>query len=227
MLIGISIALIIAATFAAAIFSLSQRSFSFAARDEKGLSTLEWILLVAAVGGLATAGVIIVRNAVGGAGDQVDDTARTERLAQIDVNNAIRTLDNGNRIGGASQAIEDSRIHNDRVRERCSFDRQLTDGSYPLRRWRGSFTLKFVQETVTPTSNNKDHTTENGLLSRPATGTGNIGNAAAHWCDAVPTNNLSNNPANFAEPIRVNYKTTACVTWPDGTGVRARTNAAC
>ena len=212
MLIGISIALIIAATFAAAIFSLSQRNFSFSsiARDEKGLSTLEWILLVAAVGGLATAGVIIVRNAVGGAGDQVDDNARTERLAQRDVNTAMRTLNTGTIVSGSDNAAKDATITWGHIQERCSFDRQV-DGKYPLRRWRGSFTLKFVTETVTGTT--------------PAP-TG--GNDKKNWCDAVPTNNLDNNPANFAEPIRTNYNAAnACVTWPDSTGVRAPTNNSC
>ncbi len=42
------------------------------AKDERGLSTLEWILLVAAVGGLATMGVFIVRNATDATSEQVD-----------------------------------------------------------------------------------------------------------------------------------------------------------
>ena len=41
--------------------------------DERGLSTLEWILLVAAVGGLATIGVIVVRGAV----NETDDRTQT------------------------------------------------------------------------------------------------------------------------------------------------------
>ena len=233
MLIGISIALIIAATFAAVIFSLSQRNFSFSsiARDEKGLSTLEWILLVAAVGGLATAGVIIVRNAVGGAGDQVDDTSRTERLAQRDVNIALRTRDTGSREGGGSQAREDARIHNSEARARCSFDRQYDDGTYPLRKWRGSFTLKFVEETTNPAS-----PTAAQMGGSGGSGTDvHHGTPSKNWCDAVPTNNLLNNPANFAEPIRVNYSNTGvCVRWPDhdnwgtdGGGVRGPSNDAC
>ena len=42
--------------------------------NERGLSTLEWILLVAAVGGLATIGVIVVRGAV----DETDDRAQSQ-----------------------------------------------------------------------------------------------------------------------------------------------------
>ena len=226
MLIGISIALIITATFAAAIFSLSQRNFSFnsIAREEKGLSTLEWILLVAAVGGLATAGVIIVRNAVGGAGDQVDDTARTERLAQRDVNQVMRTKKDGT-------VENDNAIHYSEIRgevqatanpsppyKRCSFDYRLDDGSYPLRKWRGAFTLKDVQ-----------HTLVSGTIAYQATGISGVSNTQMNWwCDAVPTNNLANNPANFAGPIRTNI-TAGCIRWPDGDakGVISNTNKPC
>ncbi len=176
------------------------------ANDERGLSTLEWILLVAAVGGLATAGVIIVRNAVGGAGDQVDDTARNERMAQIDVNDALRRLDTGNRVGGTTQAIEDSRIEWDDVQDRCSYDRQYDDGTYPLRRWRGSFTLRVVREEKTNPGTVAVGTGATQMLTTTA---------ANMWCDAVPTNNLDNNPADFAEPIRLNYGREVCVRWPD------------
>ena len=43
--------------------------------DERGLSTLEWILLVAAVGGLATIGVIVVRGAADDTGDRTQSQA--------------------------------------------------------------------------------------------------------------------------------------------------------
>ena len=172
MLIGISVALIITAAFAAAISSLSQRSFSFTARDEKGLSTLEWILLVAAVGGLATAGVIIVRNAVSSSGDQVDDTARLERIAQTEVDEVMqrttgtsKTAPNGaDAVSGASNPL------NSEIETRCDLDYQwwTSDGqAYPLRKWRGQFTLKVVDGDGGTGTNKK-------------------------WCDAVPTNNLAN-----------------------------------
>jgi len=55
--------------------------------NERGLSTLEWILLVAAVGGLATIGVIVVRGAA-------DDTAdRTQSHAELaGEGRALKTL---------------------------------------------------------------------------------------------------------------------------------------
>ena len=149
--------------------------------DETGLSTLEWILLVAAVGGLATAGVIIVRNAVGGAGDQVDDTARLERLAQIDANKAITRRPNGGYHGVP---------HEDEVRTRCNlnYEHQIsrTDSTKikPLLHWRGQFTFRYVEPTnkslLTPQSE-RDY---------------------AAWCDAVPTNNLANNDVTIAGPPR-------------------------
>ena len=56
-------------------------------RDEVGLSTLEWILLVAAVGGLATMGVFLVRNATDATSEQVDgetDQALTASQAEAE-----------------------------------------------------------------------------------------------------------------------------------------------
>ncbi len=149
--------------------------------DERGLSTLEWILLVAAVGGLATAGVIIVRNAVGGAGDQVDDTARLERIAQTDVNRVMTQRPNGGREGVP---------HEDTVRIRCNlnYEHQIsrTDSTKikPLLRWRGQFTFRYVE----PTNKN--------LLTPPSE------REYAAWCDAVPTNNVANNDVTIVGPPR-------------------------
>lgn len=178
MLIGISVALIITAAFAAAISSLSQRSFSFAARDEKGLSTLEWILLVAAVGGLATAGVIIVRNAVSSSGDQVDDTARLERIAQTEVDETMLQPVGTAAANASPETLNATTVPTDaNVATRCDLDYFYYDGTkkaYPLRKWRGQFTLKLV------------------------TGTGS--GTHTDWCDAVPTNNLSNTALGTASP---------------------------
>ncbi len=174
MLIGISVALIITAAFAAAISSLSQRSFSFAARDEKGLSTLEWILLVAAVGGLATAGVIIVRNAVSSSGDQVDDTARLERIAQTEVDEWMQVNQGDATTKQTPDAVSGgTNPTNAEIAARCDLDGiWYTDAtgtkSYPLRKWRGQFTLRVVDVDSGGTGTSKE------------------------WCDAIPTNNLAN-----------------------------------
>ena len=55
--------------------------------NERGLSTLEWILLVAAVGGLATIGVIVVRGAV----DETDDRTQDQAALSGEVG-ALRRL---------------------------------------------------------------------------------------------------------------------------------------
>ena len=53
---------------------LEQRPSSFK-RDERGLSTMEWILLVAAVAGLATIGTLVVRGAVTGSEERTASNA--------------------------------------------------------------------------------------------------------------------------------------------------------
>lgn len=51
------------------------------AAGESGLGTLEWILIVAAVGGLATLGVLIARGATDQAGESVDESM--DRLVAV------------------------------------------------------------------------------------------------------------------------------------------------
>lgn len=150
-------------------------------RDERGLSTLEWILLVAAVGGLATAGVIIVRNAVGGAGDQVDDTARTERIAQREVDAIMRQTSTGGDAGTDNGGIT-PRILDSDIRTRCKIDYKQTISNrdvFPNRKWRGSFTLQVVRPHAS------------GAIRSGASNT--TYNGQTLWCDVVPTNNLTNN----------------------------------
>ncbi len=153
----------------------------------------------------------------------MDDEARTERLAQRAVNQALATNDDGTTVGG--NPGPGMNMNYGTVQTRCSFDRQLDDGTYPLRQWRGSFTLEFVAETTNPST----------ITVALNGGTGGVGGTSrTHWCDAVPTNNLPNNPVNFAGPIRRNYTDNICIRWPDhdnafpkGKGVRAQTNESC
>ncbi len=58
--------------------------------QESGLSTLEWILLVAAVGGLATIGIIVVRGSLSDSDDRVQSNAEL-----TGVEGEIRTLQGG------------------------------------------------------------------------------------------------------------------------------------
>ncbi len=48
--------------------------------DERGLTTLEWLLLVAAVGGLATIGIVVVRGAAGDTRNEVSEGTEVNRL---------------------------------------------------------------------------------------------------------------------------------------------------
>ena len=75
---------------------LTRRSAPFPRRSgsvcERGISTLEWILLVAAVGGIVTLGILIVRRGYGEAGEQVDGgeaAGQTLALAQADAEEII------------------------------------------------------------------------------------------------------------------------------------------
>lgn len=47
---------------------------------EQGLSTLEWILIVAAVGGLATLGIFVVRDAAGETKSTIQEGSEVDRL---------------------------------------------------------------------------------------------------------------------------------------------------
>ncbi len=73
--------------------------------SESGLSTLEWILLVAAVGGLATIGVIVVRGAVDETDDRTQDQTQLAgetgalRTVQGRVNEIMRELRSISRFG--------------------------------------------------------------------------------------------------------------------------------
>ena len=77
--------------------------------DEKGLSTLEWMLIVAAVGGLATLGVLIVRSSLGST-DDIEETvdnptvmAARETVALIDNEAECLSSDAGGHMGVKTQ----------------------------------------------------------------------------------------------------------------------------
>ena len=117
----------------------------FASRldDEKGLSTLEWILLVAAVGGLATAGVIIVKNAVGEAGDTVSVEDRLVSVAQLEVDIVMwaYTIPATNQETSLETKCEGLFRDDDKDAKR-------------LRNWRGEF--KFEWNAIAPTNTYQD-----------------------------------------------------------------------
>ena len=60
-------------------------------RDEAGLSTIEWMLIVAAVGGLATLGILVIRNALGSPEDMEDNVEDIDQMAAADIVSGITT----------------------------------------------------------------------------------------------------------------------------------------
>ena len=54
-------------------------------REDAGLTTLEWLLVVAAVAGLAALAVVLVQNVVGGTADQVGSGDARQTAADLAV----------------------------------------------------------------------------------------------------------------------------------------------
>ena len=52
-------------------------------RDDRGLTTLEWLLIVAAVAGLAALAVVLVQNVVGDTSEQIAGSSARKTAAQI------------------------------------------------------------------------------------------------------------------------------------------------
>ena len=54
-------------------------------RGDAGLTTLEWLLVVAAVAGLAALAVVLVQNVVGGTAEQIDSNEARQTAADLAV----------------------------------------------------------------------------------------------------------------------------------------------
>ena len=52
-------------------------------RDDSGLTTLEWLLIVAAVAGLAALAVVLVTNVVGDTSEQISGSSARKTAAQV------------------------------------------------------------------------------------------------------------------------------------------------
>ena len=59
-------------------------------RDESGLTTLEWLLIVAAVAGLAALAVVLVQNVVGETSEQIAGSSARQTAATIAADQIIR-----------------------------------------------------------------------------------------------------------------------------------------
>ncbi len=107
------ILIVSAVVLAAAAFCVKAFGLVRVGKDERGLSTLEWMLLVAAVGGLATLGVLIVRSSLGST-DDIEETvdnptvmAARESVANIDNRTDCVASDAGGHMGVKTQWDED------------------------------------------------------------------------------------------------------------------------
>ena len=70
--------------------------------DESGLTTLEWLLIVAAVAGLAALAVVLVQNVVGETSEQIAGSSARQTAATIAADQIIR---DANRSAGRSAEL--------------------------------------------------------------------------------------------------------------------------
>lgn len=61
-----------------------------ARHDERGLTTLEWLLIVAAVAGLAALAVVLVQNVVDDTAEQLGGASARETAANVAIDTVIR-----------------------------------------------------------------------------------------------------------------------------------------
>ena len=59
-------------------------------RDDSGLTTLEWLLIVAAVAGLAALAVVLVTNVVGQTGEQISGQSARRTAAELAAAEVVR-----------------------------------------------------------------------------------------------------------------------------------------
>ena len=64
-------------------------------RDDSGLTTLEWLLIVAAVAGLAALAVVLVQNVVGETSEQIAGSSARETAAKIAATSIMEDADRG------------------------------------------------------------------------------------------------------------------------------------
>ena len=64
-------------------------------RDDSGLTTLEWLLIVAAVAGLAALAVVLVQNVVGETSEQIAGSSARETAAKIAATSIMEEADRG------------------------------------------------------------------------------------------------------------------------------------
>ena len=66
------------------------RLFDARRRDESGLTTLEWLLIVAAVAGLAALAVVLVQNVVDDTAEQIGGSSARKTAAEVAANSIVQ-----------------------------------------------------------------------------------------------------------------------------------------
>ena len=77
-------------------------------RDDSGLTTLEWLLIVAAVAGLAALAVVLVQNVVGETSEQIAGSSARETAAKIAATSIMEEADQD-----ASEQPRDAKTYDD------------------------------------------------------------------------------------------------------------------
>ncbi len=122
----------------------ARRAERAATSDQRGLSTLEWILLVAAVGGLATLGIVVVRGAATSAGDDV--SADTDRLIAEAEADAVAVLRATNKVFGDAVTRSDKAPNGSNlVRQFCG-RAGFKEWKAAMSKWSSTFVFRYSKD---------------------------------------------------------------------------------
>ena len=176
---------------------------------------MEWIVLVAAVGGIATGVSIIIFNLVSDESGQENAHTRLERIAQQEVDEVMRTDEDGNPVGTYNNG-KSIKVSNSDITRRCDINYSRNDRSQPLLKWRGKVALYYLEASPGGTAIEG---------SGEIQGEGHYMNTedswenATAWCDVITIPRqgqpriVNNVVGAFSGNPRTNRSGT--VTWPD------------
>ena len=105
--------------------------------DESGLTTLEWLLIVAAVAGLAALAVVLVQNVVSQTSEQIAGSSARRVAAELhaaDINDEARSIATEEGTGNAAAKLLNKKAHAEELssiyRKKCQRLR-ITYGDVP------------------------------------------------------------------------------------------------
>ena len=141
-------------------------------RDDSGLTTLEWLLIVAAVAGLAALAVVLVQNVVGDTSEQIAGASARRTAATIAADEIMQDAQrNASDQPGGAKTLDDWQSH---YRSRC--DRlEITYGDAGIQTH-----ARFEYKEKTPSGSRSDTVTAAEITIYSPTG----GTPAANAFDA-------------------------------------------